>query len=117
VVGGNQLMSVAEDDTGGSDTNAVRSELPEALLEESREELGRADGKASILFAASGVVVSVLLAGAIARKWDPTELGWFQLLWWPVTLHNTATQKNCMRRSKKEGPALPVSIARLTSYS
>ncbi len=61
----------------------ARRELVEALLKDGREELGRADGKASILLTASGVVASVLLAGAIAGDWNPTALGRFQWLWWP----------------------------------
>ncbi len=75
------------DEAGGSQGAAkddpVRKDMVEALLKDTREELSRADGKAATLMSASGVVVSVLLAGAIAGKWDPTELGKWQLLWWP----------------------------------
>ncbi len=60
----------------------ARDELTGALLGETREELGRADGKASILLSASGLIVSVLLAGAIARDWNPTDLGGIEWLWW-----------------------------------
>lgn len=67
-------------ETGADD---ARRELVEALLKDTREELGRADSKAATLMSASGVVVSVLLAGAIAGKWNPTELGHWQWLWWP----------------------------------
>jgi|SRR5215218_9677568 len=61
----------------------AQKELAEGLLQEAREELGRADNKAATLMSASGVVISVLLAGVIAGKWSPTELGCFQWLWWP----------------------------------
>ena len=76
-------MDAAEhssEETGGGGT---REELVQMLLKDTREELGRADGKAATLMSASGVVVSVLLAGAIAGKWNPTALGYWQWLWWP----------------------------------
>lgn len=44
------------------------------LLRETREELNRADGKASILLAAAGVVVGALLAAAFAGRWHPLHL-------------------------------------------
>lgn len=44
------------------------------LLEETREELGRADSKASLLFAVFGVVNGALLAGLIAHNWRPEDL-------------------------------------------
>jgi MFS family permease len=44
------------------------------LLTEAREELTRADAKASILFAAFGVVVAAVLAGLISSDWAPTDL-------------------------------------------
>lgn len=46
----------------------------ETLLEETREELTRADAKASLLFAASGVVAGAVLAGIINGKWAPGDL-------------------------------------------
>lgn len=46
----------------------------EVLLDEGREELQRADGKASILLSASGVITGALLAGALAGKWNPTKI-------------------------------------------
>jgi hypothetical protein len=53
------------------------------LLEDTREELTRADYKAGLLLAATGVVVGALLAGLISRSWTPFELdarvSW---LWW-----------------------------------
>lgn len=47
----------------------------ELLLDEGREELDRADNKASILLGAAGVVLGVFLGAAVAGDWDPTELG------------------------------------------
>src|SRR4051794_39744612 len=44
------------------------------LLAETREELTRADSKASLLFAAFGVVLGALLAGVISHKWQPADL-------------------------------------------
>ena len=66
-------------------TIEARKQLAEGLLKDAREELGRADGKATTLMSASGVIIGVLLAGAIAGRWNPTDLGLWQLLWWPGT--------------------------------
>jgi hypothetical protein len=49
-------------------------EFAKILLREGREELGRADGKASALLGAAGIVAAALLAGAIAGDWNPTKL-------------------------------------------
>jgi hypothetical protein len=46
----------------------------EALLSETREELQRADAKASILLAATGIAFSALLAAAGAGTWTPEKL-------------------------------------------
>jgi hypothetical protein len=54
-----------------------------SLLANAREEINRADAKASILLAATGVVASALLAGLIAGKWTPLELQVaVQWVWW-----------------------------------
>lgn len=56
---------------------ASLKEYVEGLLKETREELVRADGKASLLFAASGVALGAILAGVINGKWAPGDLaGW-----------------------------------------
>lgn len=53
------------------------------LLRDTREELNRADSKAGLLLAATGVVVSALLAGLLSGRWSPFDLdsrvGW---VWW-----------------------------------
>jgi hypothetical protein len=46
----------------------------EALLAETREELQKADAKASILLAATGIAFSALLAAAGAGTWTPDKL-------------------------------------------
>lgn len=46
----------------------------EVLLDEGREELVRADGKASILLGAGAIVFAALLAGALAGTWTPYKL-------------------------------------------
>lgn len=54
---------------------APEEAFAELLLDEGREELQRADNKASILLGAAGLVLSVFLGAAVAGDWDPTELG------------------------------------------
>jgi MFS family permease len=44
------------------------------LLAETREEIGRADTKAAILFTAFGIAVAAVLAGLIAGDWTPKDL-------------------------------------------
>jgi hypothetical protein len=54
-----------------------------SLLGSAREEIDRADAKASILLAATGVVTGALLAGLIAGTWTPLKLPTAaQWLWW-----------------------------------
>jgi hypothetical protein len=57
--------------------------LAKLLLAESREELTRADGKASILLAALGLGISAILAAILAGDWSPFKLKEpYQGLWW-----------------------------------
>jgi hypothetical protein len=54
-----------------------------SLLNSAREEIDRADAKASILLAASGVAAGALLAGLVAGNWTPLELQMkIQWVWW-----------------------------------
>jgi MFS family permease len=56
---------------------------PRELLAESRDELERADGKASMLLAAVAVVLGVLGAALLAGDWSPSRLDTgFRVLWW-----------------------------------
>jgi hypothetical protein len=58
-------------------------ELACSLLKETREELLRADGKAQILFAVSGVVIGVVLGGILAGDWKPSDLACgAAIVWW-----------------------------------
>lgn len=50
------------------------AEYTAQLLAEAREELSRADAKASLLFAVIGVVFGALLAGLISQNWQPDDL-------------------------------------------
>ena len=53
------------------------------LLSDTREELTRADSKAQLLLAATGVAVGALLAGFIRDGWQPSELDdRVEWLWW-----------------------------------
>lgn len=57
---------------------------PDQLLLETREELVRADGKASILLSASGVAAGVLLGAVVAGDWSPSRFdhGLAEAIWW-----------------------------------
>jgi len=53
------------------------------LLEDTREELGRADAKAALLLAGAGVAVGALLAGLLNGRWVPFALdNRIEWLWW-----------------------------------
>ncbi len=53
------------------------------MLTEAREELVRADGKAGLLLAASGVGLGALLGGLLSRNWTPFSLdNRVEWLWW-----------------------------------
>ena len=59
------------------------SERLESMLEEAREELTRADNKASILLAGGGVAVGALMAALLAGDWSPTLLSSSaRYFWW-----------------------------------
>ncbi|CAN5274961.1 hypothetical protein BH09ACT3_BH09ACT3_14920 [soil metagenome] len=59
------------------------AELSARILREAREELVRADGKASLLLAAASVVAAAVLAAILAGDWRPSELRDFlQVAWW-----------------------------------
>ncbi len=58
-------------------------ELTRRMLAEAREEVTRADSKAQILLAATGVAVSVVTGAIIGGEWSPAELaGWACAAWW-----------------------------------
>jgi len=53
------------------------------MLKEAREELTRADNKASILLAGGGVAVGALMAALLAGDWSPTLLSSSaRYFWW-----------------------------------
>jgi Pycsar effector protein len=54
-----------------------------SLLEDARDELNRADSKASLLLAAIGVIIGALIAGLAGSKWTPMRLETgAQAVWW-----------------------------------
>lgn len=62
---------------------APMSEYVEEMLKEAREELVRADGKAALIVAASGVAIGALLGGFLAGSWEPSDLSnSVEWLWW-----------------------------------
>ena len=82
------LMGATEDGPGVADPaelgelKAVRGELVQALLRESREELERIDLKASILLSVFGLALVGLAHAAAFESWDPRTLGVFQWFFW-----------------------------------
>ena len=53
------------------------------LLNSTRDELNRADSKASLLLAAVGVTIGALISGITGSKWTPTAMNvGEQVLWW-----------------------------------
>lgn len=54
-----------------------------AVLDNAREELDRADKKASILLAGTGVAIGALLSGLLAGSWAPSMLdNKVEWMWW-----------------------------------
>jgi len=54
-----------------------------SLLTDARDELNRADSKASLLLAAIGVIIGALIAGLAGSKWTPMTLDTgAQAVWW-----------------------------------
>lgn len=73
----------AADSPRGSDLTEDALEYARALLVSSREELVRADTKAALLLAASGIAIGALLNGLLGGKWSPSDLNsWVEWLWW-----------------------------------
>jgi hypothetical protein len=64
-----------------NDTSAERCHYKEALLTETREELQKADSKASILLAASGIAASAVLTALGAGTWTPAKLHHIDARW------------------------------------
>ncbi|MEJ1179599.1 MULTISPECIES: Pycsar system effector family protein [unclassified Pseudarthrobacter] len=61
-------------------------QLASNILREAREELVRADGKASLLLAATGIIIGALLAAFLAGTWHPSKLkDCVEWLWWVGT--------------------------------
>jgi hypothetical protein len=52
------------------------------ILFEIREEVNRADTKASILLGTTGIAVGAVLGGLFAGSWKPFDLGSGEWLWW-----------------------------------
>lgn len=58
-------------------------DLAKLLLSETREELTRADGKASLLLAALGIGLSAILGAILAGSWTPfVLLRPYEAIWW-----------------------------------
>lgn len=67
--------------------DAVFHSLALRILAESRQELARADGKASILLATASLIAGVVLAAILAGDWGPSHLSQCaQVAWWAGTL-------------------------------
>jgi len=87
-----------------------------SLLSNAREEIDRADAKASILLAASGVASGALLAGLIAGSWTPLRLqAAVQWAWW-LGLAESAIAICCLAlavypRERKRDPGIAGTVA------
>ena len=58
-------------------------EVATSLLDESREEVARADSKASILLGAAGLSFGAIVTGLLEGRWSPLRLDVrVQWLWW-----------------------------------
>ncbi|MFF3440739.1 Pycsar system effector family protein [Streptosporangium sp. NPDC002721] len=55
------------------------------ILGEIREEVNRADTKASIFLGTTGIAVGAVLGGLFAGSWKPFDLGSGEWLWWSGT--------------------------------
>ena len=85
------LSSIFQNHASGQESSSPSEDVTLlyaiAILEEARKEVDRADSKASILLAASGVGIGALLAGLLADTWTPAKLPTIaQLLWWAGVL-------------------------------
>jgi MFS family permease len=78
------------------------------LLAETREELVRAEGKASILLAALGVAIGALIAALLADSWSPYSLNnKVESMWWlgvgAAAAGIAALASALMPRTKRKG--------------
>lgn len=80
-----------------------------------REEIGRADIKASLVFSASGVVVGALLAASLSGNWSPFDLdNRVEWLWWigvaaagsSLIFLGIAVYPKTRRQGKQNGPLI-----------
>ena len=70
----------------GEAAGSTATAYTEQVLIWGREELNRADTKASILLAGSVAVIAAVIAGVVAGGWSPTKLTeWREPLWWAGT--------------------------------
>ncbi len=83
------------------------------LLDDTREELVRADSKAALILAAAGVAVGALLAGLLSRDWEPFDLdNRVEWVWWVGAASAVYGLWRLARAvspaTKREGPPLGV---------
>jgi MFS family permease len=76
-------VATAEEVTAAASLDDEEHKLAKLLLAESREELTRADGKASLLLAALGIGLSAILGAMLGGDWTPFVLvSPWELIWW-----------------------------------
>lgn len=94
---------------------APHLELARTILQEAREELARADGKASILLAAIGVIIGAIMAAVLGGAWHPHDLtNNIEWLWWVgttlglagATAFGSAVFPRTTYRSKRRPPGI-----------
>jgi Family of unknown function (DUF5706) len=93
-------------------SQTATSEYAHLLLSEAREEVGRADLKASILLAAAGVGLAAIVQGLVGSGWKPGNLGQpWTAVWWIATTTSMAglfcLVQAVLPRTKASGVTLP----------
>ena len=100
------------DATEANSPMSLVDEYARLLLAEAREEVGRADQKASILFAGAAVAMAAIVQGLVGSGWSPADLGMPWTIGWWLTTGLSIGALFCLARAvvprtKASGAKLP----------